>query len=265
MRIVCVVKFVPDVDSFEFDFENNTLIRQNVRMILNPDDACALAFALKVKAGAPSCSIEVVSMAPRSVLPIMQDLCRLPVDQGVLIADSVLAGSDTHVTSEVLAAYLGSVDFDCILTGSRSLDGDTSHVPAQVAECLDLEQMSNIIRIDPEQFTGDRAVFEVDEGESLVTYEAALPAVLSLTRESGYRLPYPKYEDLQRDVSSKLEFITARDLGFSGESAGLKGSLTKVVKTYDKVFQKREKTVVGVDEEGIEFVFSFLKEGGFLK
>ena len=66
--------------------------------------------------------------------------------------------------------------------------------------------------------------------------------MLSLTRESGYRLPYPKYEDLQRDVSSKLEFITARDLGFSGESAGLKGSLTKVVKTYDKVFQKREKT-----------------------
>lgn len=265
MRILCVVKFVPDVDRFEFDFENNTLIRQNVRMILNPDDACALAFALKVKACDPQCRVEVVSMAPRSVLAHLEDLCRLPVDRGTLIADSALAGSDTHVTSEVLAAYLRSVDFDCILTGSRSLDGDTSHVPAQLAECLDLDQMSGIVRIDPDQFSKDRAVFEVDEDDRVTTYQAALPAVLSLTRESGYKLPYPKYEDLQRDVSGEIQYVTAGDLGFTPETVGLKGSLTKVVKTYDKTFQKRDKTVVGVDEEGIEYVFSFLKEEGYLK
>jgi electron transfer flavoprotein beta subunit len=265
MRIICVVKFVPDVDSFEFDFENNTLIRQNVRMILNPDDACALAFALKVKAGDSRHRIEVVSMAPRSVLPHMEDICRLSVDQGTLIADAALAGSDTHVTSEVLAAWLGSVDFDCILTGSRSLDGDTSHVPAQIAECLDLDQMSGIVRIDPDQFVEDRAVFEVDEEDRRTTYEAALPAVLSLTRESGYKLPYPKYEDLQRDVSEKIKYVTAEELGFSRDAVGLNGSLTKVVKTYDKTFEKRDKTIVGPDEGGIEYVFSFLKKGGYLK
>ena len=265
MRILCVVKFVPDVDGFEFDFENNTLIRQNVRMILNPDDACALAFALKVKAGDPGCRVEVVSMAPRSVLPHMEDLCRLPVDRGTLIADTALAGSDTHVTSEVLAAWLGSVDFDCILTGSRSLDGDTSHVPAQIAECLDLDQMSGIVRIDPEEFSKERAVFEVDADDRLITYETALPVVLSLTRESGYKLPYPRYEDLQRDVSDKIQYVTAQDLGFPRDAVGLNGSLTKVVKTYDKTFEKRDKTVVAIDDDGIEYVFAFLKEGGYLK
>jgi electron transfer flavoprotein beta subunit len=34
--------------------ENNTLTDNNTRMMLNPDDACALAFALGVKAGDPA-------------------------------------------------------------------------------------------------------------------------------------------------------------------------------------------------------------------
>ena len=265
MRILCVLKFVPDVDSFEFDFENNTLIRQKVRMILNPDDACALAFALKVKAGDSHCQIEVVSMAPRSVIPHMEDICRLPVDQGTLITDTALSGSDTHVTSEVLASYLGSMDFDIILTGNSSLDGDTSHVPGQLAECLDLDQMSGIVRIDMDQLTKDRAVFEVVQDDRLIKFEVVLPAVLSLTRESGYKLPYSKYEDLQRDVSKKLKYITSEDLGFSRDEVGINGSLTKVVKTYDKTIQRRDKIVVGNDEDGIEYLFSFLKDGGYLK
>ncbi|MDZ7794147.1 MAG: hypothetical protein U5P10_10785 [Spirochaetia bacterium] len=169
MKIICVVKIVPDVDSFAYDYENNTLIREHIRMVLNPDDACALAFALKVKASRPDCSIEVVTMGPQSVRPHVEDLLRLDTDRGTIISDPAYRGSDTYVTSKILARYLSSRQFDVLFTGSHALDGDTSHVPAQIGEELGLEQMSGITAVDLERFDGRRAVFEV-EYEQLGSY-----------------------------------------------------------------------------------------------
>ena len=48
MKIICMVKFVPDVDKFMFDFESNTVERKNVRMIINPEDGCGVGFALGI-------------------------------------------------------------------------------------------------------------------------------------------------------------------------------------------------------------------------
>ncbi len=111
MKLVCLVKFVPDVDSFQYDYERNVLIREKVRLLLNPDDACAVAFALKVKARRPDTVIEVVTMAPTSVKPHMEDLLRLGVDRGTILSDPAFAGSDTYATSKVLARHLEGVGF----------------------------------------------------------------------------------------------------------------------------------------------------------
>ena len=157
MKIICVVKIVPDVDSFAYDYENNTLIRENIRMILNPDDACALACAMKLKARRPDCSIEVVTMGPKAVRPHMEDLLRLDTDRGTIISDPAYRGSDTFVTSRILARYLSGRSFDVLFTGSHALDGDTSHVPAQLGEELGLEQMSGITAVDFEHFDMGRA------------------------------------------------------------------------------------------------------------
>ena len=264
MNIICVVKFVPDVDSFAYDYENNTLIRENIRMILNPDDACALACALKVKAGQADCSIEVVTMGPESVRPHMEDLLRLDTDRGTMISDPAYRGSDTYVTSKILARYLSTRQFDAILTGSHALDGDTSHVPAQIGEELGLEQMSGITMVDPEGFDEGRAVFEVEYERSVVTWEMAMPGILSLDRESSYKLPYVKYADFQKDVSDKLRFIDNQELGFAPGEIGSEGSLTQVARTYTQSFDTRDRNLVQNDAAGIEEVFNFLLEKGFL-
>ncbi|MFO7731068.1 MAG: electron transfer flavoprotein subunit beta/FixA family protein [Spirochaetia bacterium] len=264
MNIICVVKIVPDVDSFAYDYEHNTLIRENIRMILNPDDACALACALKVKARRSDCSIEVLSMGPESVRPHMEDLLRLDTDRGTIISDPVYRGSDTYVTSRILTRYLSTRSFDVLFTGSHALDGDTSHVPAQLGEELGLDQMSGITSVDLEHFDTRRAVFDVEYESSVVTWEMALPGILSLDRESGYKLPYVKYEDFQKDVSGKVTVVGNRELGFAPEEVGSRGSLTEVVRTYTQSFETRERNIVQNDEEGIEAVFNFLLEKGLL-
>ena len=264
MKIICAVKFVPDVDKFVYDYENSALVRENVRLILNPDDACALAFALKIKATNPDYVVEVVSMGPQSVVPHMEDLLRLNVDRGTIICDPKFAGSDTYVTSKILGRYLSSRPFDCLLTGCHTLDGGTSHVPAQIAELLGLPHMSGIVKIDETRFDRTRAVFEVEDETSVSTYEIALPTILSLDRESTYKLPYPKYEDFNRTVKDCLTIISNKELGFDTEEVGQKGSLTRVVKTYKKSYQQRDKKILQANEKGIEQVFLFLKEKGYI-
>lgn len=264
MKIICVVKFVPNIDSFVYDYENKVLVRENIRLILNPDDTCALAFALKIKVGNPDCVIEVVTMAPQSVVPHMEDLLRLNVDRGTIISDPRYAGSDTYVTSRILGRYLSSRDFDCLLTGTHALDGDTSHVPAQLGELLGLAQMSGIVKIDESRFDSNRAVFDVESELSVTTFEMALPAVLGLDRESKYKLPYPKLGNLSRSYSDRLVIIDNSELAFRADEVGVQGSFTKVVKIYSKSLQKRDKKIVSSDEDGIEQVFLFLKEKGFI-
>lgn len=264
MKIICLIKFVPDVDNFKYDDERNVLVRENVRMILNPDDACALALALKKKEKDPETVIEVVTMAPLSVVPFLEDILRLHVDQATLISDKAYIGSDTYVTGRILGRYLADTDFDCILTGTHALDGDTSHIPSQVAEILDLCQMSNVTEIQEETFCKERAVIEVGEETSTAKYELMLPAVISLRKERKYKLPYIKYDDLNRDVKDRIQILDNEVLGFSPEEIGLKGSLTQISSTFVKTMEKREQLLVKNDEEGIDQVYTFLKEKGFV-
>ena len=46
LRIMCLVKIVPDVKNIVYDYEKNILVRENKKSIINPDDACAVAAAL---------------------------------------------------------------------------------------------------------------------------------------------------------------------------------------------------------------------------
>jgi len=258
------MKFVPDVDSFKYDYENSTLIRENVRLQMNPDDVCAVAFALKVKAARPDTSIEVVTMAPATVTPHMEDLLRIGVDRGTIISDRLYAGSDTFVTATVLARYLSGCEFDAILTGTHAIDGDTSHIPSQLGACLRLNQMSGIVHMDETRFNKSSAVFDVETEDEVATYEMALPAILSLTRDSKYKLPYASRKDFARNVLEQLHVVTNRDLLFDGDQVGLNGSRTKVVRTCTKEYDQKNRTVVKTDDDGIDFVYEFLKDKGFL-
>lgn len=264
MKIICLVKFTPDVENFIYDYEKNVLVRENVRLILNPDDASALAFALKIKERHPETLLEIVTMAPQSVIPHMEDLLRLKVDKGTLISDKLYVGSDTYITSRILGKYLSTTSFDCILTGTNALDGDTSHVPSQLGEILNICQMSNVVDIEEETFGSESAVIEADEETVFAKYKISMPAVLSLQKQRNYKLPYIKYEDLERYVRDRIEIIDNETLGFNPDEVGISGSLTQVSGTFIKIMDKKDKRIVKNDPEGINTVYSFLKEKGFV-
>lgn len=264
MKIICMVKIVPDVSKFKYDFDHNTVVRENVRMILNPDDACSVGFALKVKNHRADTTVEVVTMAPSSAMPILEDLVRMGVDRVTMLSDRTFSGSDSYATSRTLSAYLKDQDYDCIFTGTHAIDGDTSHIPAQLAELLSIGQMSHIIEVDENVLSENRVVFQVERDSSVNTYEMILPGILSFSKESKYKLPFIKYENMYRDVQDQIQVITNETLKLPAENTGTMGSLTKVNRTFIKTYEKRDKLIVKNDEAGIEEVYSFLKSKGYV-
>ena len=264
MKIICLVKFIPDVENFAYDYEKNVLVRENVKLILNPEDGCALALALRIKEKNPDTFVEIVSMAPVSIIPFLEDLLRLKVDKATLITDRLFVGSDTYVTSKIIAKYLEGEEFDFILTGTHSLDGDTAHIPSQVADLLQISQLSNIVKVNEENLESDSVIALVDCEKTSSKYEIALPCILSIGKESKYKLPFVKYKDLELEVRDRISVITNEELEFPNDEVGIEGSLTKVNRTYVKKLDKKEKVIVRNDDEGIEVVYKFLKAKGFV-
>lgn len=263
MKIMCMVKFVPDVDKFIFDFENNTVDRKNVRMIINPEDACGVGYALGVKALNPQTRVEVLTMGPLSIMPMVSDLIRVGVDQVHMISDSCFGGSDSYATSIVLGTYLTDLDYDCIVTGTHAIDGDTSHVPSQVGDMLNLGQMSNVISID--ELNSIQATIKVEDDKSIRTYEMGMPGIISVNKDSKYKMPYIKRANMTMDVSDYIKTVSNKELNIGEERLGINGSLTRVNRTFVKEYELRDKTIVTNDQDGIECVYQFLKNHGYLE
>jgi len=262
MRIICLVKFVPKVDDFKYDEKRHVLIRNDVALVINPDDACALEFALSMKDRHREATVEVVSMGPRPLQAKLEDLIRRGADKATLISDKRYVGSDSYATAHILSAYLKKQKYDLVLSGSQTLDGDTGHVGPQVAELLDLPQCSNVIKV--EDLSPVEAVIKVDNDDSVLTLSVSMPAVLSLSRESNHKLRFAKLAHKDLDVSQKFGVVSNQELALEESFIGLQGSPTKVKSTYVVRREPGKAQVVTCDEAGIEAVYDFLKSKGVI-
>lgn len=263
LRIMCLVKIVPDVKNIVYDYEKNILVRENKKSIINPDDACAVAAALHLKEEF-SADVTVLSMGPESNRTYLEDLIRRGVDRAYLITDPLFRGSDTYVTSKILARSIKEKQCDLIFTGVHSWDGDTAHVPAQIAEFLDVYFMSHVIKIIEGNIKNREIILETAFEEQRTVLAVKVPAILGISSDSKYKLPFVKYENRKKDVSSMIQIETNKELNFSEEEVGLSGSKTQVIKTYPMKMKEQKKIVVKTDEVGIDCVYKFLKEKGFL-
>lgn len=264
MKIVCLVKLVPDVDDFTYDYDRHVLVRDGVRQTINPEDAVAVAFALQVKEAAPETLVETITMGPSSATPHLADLVRRGVDRATLISDLRYVGSDTYVTSRILARAIERRRPDWIFSGTHSLDGGTAHVPPQIAEVLGIAQLSEVVDVGTEGFLAGRAVVDVDAETAIVRFAVDPPAVLSFQYTSRAKLPYIPYEKIDLDVSDRIEIVDNGTLGFDDGEVGLRGSLTKVVRAEVRKFERKDTVFVRCDDAGIETVYGFLKEKGFV-
>ena len=125
MRIIVCVKQVPDTNEITINPETGTLIRDGVPSILNNDDANALEQALQIKDADPDTEVIVITMGPPQAKEMLRECLAMGADDGILLSDRALGGSDTWATSNALAAGIRKAGaFDLILAGRQAIDGD---------------------------------------------------------------------------------------------------------------------------------------------
>ena len=257
MKIVVLVKQVPDSTEITVDKVTGTLVRDGVPSIINPDDLAGLEAALALKDKNPEINVTVVSMGPPQAKGMLQETIARGADEAYLLTDRRLGGADTCATSRTLAAALKKIGFDLIIAGRQAIDGDTAQVGPQTAERLDLPQVTyvdEIIELTPEKVTVKKAL---EEEEQILT--AKMPCVL--TTLSGMNNPrYMNCNDIVDSFNNPVKIMTFDDLDLDQSVVGLAGSPTKVHATFTKDVSAETQTYNMPAKETAELIAKTLKE-----
>jgi len=143
MKIAICIKQVPDLESLEFDPVTKTVKREGVLNLVNTYEKHALTAAKQLVEQAGEGEITVMTMGPPQAREALMELLASGADRAVHLNDRAFAGSDTLATSRALAAALRLGQYDIVFCGKYSLDAETGQVGPEVAEMLDIPQVTN--------------------------------------------------------------------------------------------------------------------------
>lgn len=232
-NIIVCAKQVPDTNVIKINPKTGTLIRDGVPSILNNDDANALEQALQIKDKFDDVHITVITMGPPQANDLLFECIAKGADEGILVSDRAVGGSDTWATSNTLEAAVRkwvkeNGDYDLIFTGRQAIDGDTAQVGPQLAEKLDLPQVSYVeefeIADDRKSVTVKR---QLEDGYELI--EVQLPCLLTTIKE----LNTPRYMTVAGIYGDKeMKVWNAKDIEVDLTKVGLEASPTNVFRSF---------------------------------
>jgi electron transfer flavoprotein beta subunit len=285
---VVLVKQVPDTRnvSGEVMTKDGTMNRNALPAIFNPEDLNALEMALDVRDRIGG-QVTVLSMGPLQAAEVLREALYRGADRVILLSDRKFAGADTQATSYTLKCAIDKLGrFDLIFCGRQAIDGDTAQVGPQVAEKLNVPQITyaeSIIDLDEKEIVVQRA-FEL--GTELVKCE--LPCLLTVTGSANQPRPasarrlieyklaaipaehakllekWPEFgteEALQEYITKHGLDITlwsAADLNVDEAQMGLVGSPTQVHKISYVVLETNDSKEIPPTPEGIQLLIQEL-------
>jgi len=249
MNIIVLIKQVPDTNEIKIDPKTGNLIREGVESIINPDDrhAIEVALTLKEKLGGKTTAL---SMGPPQAIDAVSEALGMGIDQGILLTDKNFAGADTWATAFTIGRALRKLKgYDLIICGRQAIDGDTAQIGPQVAEFLNVPQLTYVREI--EQIDEKRIVVKRALEDGYERVEASLPAVITVVKEAN-KPRHPRVSFLIDACQDKapIKIWNAADLGVTVQEIGLSGSLTRVIKTFSPK-SKREGEMLEGDTQAV--------------
>ncbi len=245
MKIIVCIKQVPDTTEVRLDPNTGTLIREGVPSIINPDDKAGLeaALTLKDKYGA---HVTVISMGPLQAETAIREALAMGADHGVLVTDRLFGGADTWATSSTLASAIRTFEYDLIITGRQAIDGDTAQVGPQIAEHLQIPNVSYAedLEVDIPHSDGLLVMRQYENCSHRI--KVAFPCLVTALSELNtprYMTPGGIFDAWQE---KEIQILERKDLDVEDGNIGLKGSPTRVFKSYTKPL-KGKGTVVTLD------------------
>jgi len=226
IKIITCIKQVPGTTQVEIDEDTGNLKRDGCESKMNMYDLFSIETALSLvkKSGG---SVRVLTMGPPQAEAVLREAVYMGADYGTLVSDHRFAGSDVLATAYTLSRALGCTgEYDLILCGKQTTDGDTAQVGAELAELLGIPYASGVLSIKPDNEGG--VIIILNRDDHIVTQRMPLPCLLSVDADINTpRLPsFKRKRTLPDDY---LNTLTLDDFDDRDESHyGLSGSPTQV-------------------------------------
>lgn len=260
MKIIVLIKQVPDMDKVKFDSEKGIIDRKSAGTEINPFDLNALEAALEIKE-TTGAEVVAITMGPPNAEEALREAIARGADKGVLVSDKYFGGSDTKATAHILAAAVKKLgEFHLIVAGEKTVDGDTGQVGAQVSEYLDIPYVSYVSKVEEFNENSLKSITEIWGGKYLK--EMTLPGLITVTKD----INTPRLPSFKRKMAARKAEI--QKLGYEDlkefvviEEIGLKGSPTWVSKIEVPAVINREGKVFRDDiEKGINSILELIIE-----
>ena len=289
--IIVFVKQVPDTKNVtgEAMKPDGTVNRAALPAIFNPEDLNALELALQLK-DRFGAKVIVGTMGPPNASEVLRQSLYRGADETVLLTDRAFAGADTLATSYALSCCAKKIGkFDLILCGRQAIDGDTAQVGPQLAEKLNIPQISyveEVISLDKNKIRAKRAIeggFEILESplpvlmtvvdandprppaaSKLMRFKKAKTKTELLAQHAGASYTDAEFiEGEMQELKKKnlwIKELSASEAGAELERTGLKGSPTKVKQIMSVVLKGGNFKKIEPTEEGINSLMRELIE-----
>ncbi len=258
MKILVLIKQVPETTDVKIDPETNTLIRAGVESIINPFDMYAIEEAIRIRERSGEGEVVVISMGPPQAMEALKEAISMGCDKAVLLSDRKFAGSDTWATSYTLSRAIRKTgDYKLIFCGKQASDGDTAQVGPGISTHLDIPQVTYVKKI--EEINAEKARVERMTEEGFEIIEVPLPAVLTVVKEINEpRLPSLKGK--MRAKKAEIPVWTAEDLSCDEEKIGLDGSPTRVIKVFTPPPREGGRILAGEPDEASKELAELLRD-----
>jgi electron transfer flavoprotein beta subunit len=192
--IVVLIKQVSDMNAVRVDHASGKPILSG-QQVINSLDEYAIEEALRLKEQFGG-EVTAISAGPASVKDALTRALAMGADRAIQVTVENIAELDTLAVARILADQLKQVQFDIVLTGQNSDDYESGQVPPQIAELLNLPQVSSVTKLEA---NGNRLTASRDTEDGTQVVEVETPVLLMAM--TG--LNEPRYPSLKGIMAAK--------------------------------------------------------------
>lgn len=258
MNILACVKQVPGSNSVEVDPVTGVIKRDGVKSKMNPYDLYGLELALSLieKYGG---TLKTVTMGPLQAKEVILETMCMGASGGAVISDRKFAGADVLATAYTLSQGIKKMgEFDIIICGKQTTDGDTAQVGAEISEFLAIPNVANVLSV--EAIEGDKIILNASLDEQNVKMSVKLPCLISVDANiNSPRLPSFKIKQgLTDDMVGVITFDDFEDK--NPDNYGLSGSATQVERIFPPEKNTERCVITGNPEQQTEGLYNLIKD-----
>ena len=177
---------------------------------------------------------------------------------GSVLSDRKFAGADVLATAYTLSQGIKKAgNFDLIICGKQTTDGDTAQVGAEVSEFLGIPNVSNVLSVD--EIKDGKAFVTTTLDEKIVKLSVKLPCLISVDGDiNSPRLP--SYKVKQSVTDDMVKFFSFDDFEDKNENNyGLNGAATQVERIFPPEKNTEKCSIDGDSTQQAESLFELIK------